>query len=122
VKNFLVVGLGGFLGAMARYGVSLAVASFWTRDLPLATFLINISGSFVLGFFTTMAAERVVIAPEWRLLVGTGFVGAYTTFLTFEYETQRLVELGAKGWALANVLASVTAGFLAVRLGMSLSR
>jgi CrcB protein len=122
VKNFLVVGLGGFLGAMARYGVSLAVASFWTRDLPLATFLINISGSFVLGFFTTMAAERVVIAPEWRLLVGTGFVGAYTTFSTFEYETQRLVESGAKGWALANVLASVTAGFLAVRLGMSLSR
>ena len=122
MKQFLVVGCGGFVGAMARYGVSLTVARFWTRDFPLATLLINVTGSFILGFFSTWAFERAALDPAWRLLVATGFVGAYTTFSTFEYETQRLTEAGAAGWALVNVLTSVAAGFLAVRLGVALAR
>src|SRR6266542_305513 len=60
--------------------------------------------------------------PAWRLLVATGFVGAYTTFSTFEYETNRLVETGSTAWAVTNVLASVLVGFLAVRLGVALAR
>jgi CrcB protein len=120
VNRFLAVGLGGSAGAIARYAVSLAVARFWVRDFPLATLLINVSGSFVLGFFSTWAAART-LDPAWRLLVATGFVGAYTTFSTFEYETQRLTETGAAGWALVNVLTSVLAGFLAVRLGLRLA-
>jgi CrcB protein len=122
VRSVLAVGCGGFVGALTRYGVSLAVARIWTRDFPLATLLINVSGSFILGFFSTWAAGRVSLDPAWRLLVGTGFVGAFTTFSTFEYETQRLTEAGAAGWALVNVLSSVAAGFLAVRLGVSLAR
>jgi fluoride exporter len=116
------VAIGGALGAMARYGVSLVVARFWTADFPLATFLINISGCFILGFFATFAAERSAIDPLWRLLIATGFVGAYTTFSTFEYETQRLVATNATLTALANVAGSVLAGFLAVRLGVMLAR
>jgi fluoride exporter len=122
VKRFLVVGCGGFVGAMARYGVSLAVATFWTRQFPLGTFLINVSGSFILGLFSTLAAERLMLAPEWRLFVATGFVGAYTTFSTFEYETQRLTEAGTATWAAVNVLTSVVAGFAAVWLGVKLAR
>ena len=122
MRGVLAVGCGGFLGALTRYGVSLTVARFWTRDFPLATLLINVTGSFILGFFSTWATGRVSLDPAWRLLVATGFVGAFTTFSTFEYETQRLTEAGAAGWALVNVLSSVAAGFLAVRLGVSLAR
>ena len=117
----LAVGAGGFVGALARYGVSLAVARFWTRDFPLATLLINVSGSFILGLFSTWAAGRIGVDPAWRLFVATGFVGAYTTFSTVEYETERLLHAGAAGWALLNVVSSVVAGFLAVRLGVSLA-
>ena len=122
MRSVLVVGLGGFLGAIARYGVSLAVARLWTMEFPLGTFLINVSGSFVLGLFSTLATERLAVDPAWRLLVATGFVGAYTTFSTFEYETHRLVEVGASAWAAVNVVASVVVGFLAVRLGVLLAR
>ena len=122
MRNVLAVGLGGFLGAIARYGVSLAVARLWTMEFPLGTFLINVSGSFVLGLFSTLATERLAVDPAWRLLVATGFVGAYTTFSTFEYETHRLVEVGASAWAAVNVVASVVVGFLAVRLGVLLAR
>lgn len=117
-----VVALGGALGAVARYGVSLLVARFWTADFPLGTFLINVSGSFILGFFATFAAERTALDPLWRLLVATGFVGAYTTFSTFEYETQRLTESGEAALAVANVAASVVAGFIAVQLGVMIAR
>lgn len=117
-----VVAIGGALGAVTRYGVALFVARFWTGEFPLATFLINISGSFILGFFATFAAERSALDPLWRLLVATGFVGAYTTFSTFEYETQALTETGATLIALANVAGSVIAGFAAVQLGVMLAR
>lgn len=120
--SVLVVGAGGFLGAVTRWGVALLVARFWTRDFPLGTFVINVTGSFVLGLFGTLAAERLSLGPHWRLFVATGFVGAYTTFSTFEYETQRLVETGAAGWAAAYVALSVAAGFLAVRVGVQLAR
>ena len=122
MTRFLAVGAGGFLGAIARYAVGLLVARFWSGEFPLATFLINVSGSFVLGFFMALSAERLGLDPAWRLLVATGFVGAYTTFSTFEYETHRLIELGATAWALANVVASVLVGFVALRLGAALAR
>ncbi len=122
MTRFLAVALGGALGAMSRYGVALIVAMFWKRDFPLATLLINVSGSFVLGFFSTFGAERSSLDPLWRLLVATGFVGAYTTFSTFEYETQRLTETGAFWWAALNVITSVAAGFAAVQFGVFLAR
>lgn len=122
MTRFLVVAIGGALGAMSRYAVSLIVARFWTRDFPLATLLINVSGSFILGLFSTFAAERSSMDPLWRLLVATGFVGAYTTFSTFEFETQRLAESGALWWGVLNIITSVAAGFAAVQLGVTLAR
>jgi fluoride exporter len=116
------VAAGGAIGAIARYAVTLAVAGFWKRDFPLATLLINVSGCFILGFFATFAAERAAIDPLWRLLIATGFVGAYTTFSTFEYETERLTESGALMWGTLNIITSVLVGFLAVRLGVLLAR
>jgi CrcB protein len=122
MNRFLVVALGGAFGAMSRYAVSLLVARMWTRDFPLATLLINVSGSFILGFFATIAAENTSFDPLWRLLIATGFVGAYTTFSTFEYETQRLTESGALWWGALNITTSVAAGFAAVQLGVFLAR
>jgi CrcB protein len=122
MMRVLAVAAGGALGSLARYGVALLVTVVWRREFPLATFLINVSGSFVIGFFATWGAERVAIDPLWRFLVITGFLGAYTTFSTFEYETQRLTEAGALGWAALNVIVSVAAGFAAVQLGVALAR
>jgi fluoride exporter len=122
MSRFLAVAFGGALGAVARYGVVLLVANLWKRDFPLATLLINVSGSFILGFFSTFAVEKTSLDPLWRLLVATGFVGAYTTFSTFEFETQRLTETGALWWGALNVIASVAAGFAAVQLGVFLAR
>jgi CrcB protein len=120
--RFLIVAVGGAAGAVARYAVTLGMAAVWKRDFPLATVLINVSGCLILGFFATFAAEKSLIDPAWRLLVATGFVGAYTTFSTFEYETQRLAESGALGWGIVNVLTSVLAGYLAVQLGVMMAR
>jgi CrcB protein len=117
-----VVAIGGALGAISRYAVSLLVARFWTSNFPLATFLINVSGSLIIGFFATFAAERSALDPLWRLLVATGFVGAYTTFSTFEYETYRLAEAGATIMALGYVAGSVIAGFVGVQLGVILAK
>jgi CrcB protein len=122
MSRFLAVAAGGALGSMARYAVGLMIAGVWKREFPLATFLINVSGSFVLGFFAAWGMERAAIDPLWRLLVATGFLGAYTTFSTFEMETHALTEAGAMGLALLNVVGSVAAGFVAVYLGIVLAR
>ena len=118
----LAVAAGGALGSVARYTVALLVASVWRREFPLATFLINVSGSFIVGFVATWGAERAAVDPLVRLLVITGFLGAYTTFSTFEYETWQLTQGRAFGLALINIVASVAAGFLAVQLGVMVAR
>jgi len=122
MTRYLMVALGGAAGAVARYAVTLGVGMFWKKDFPLGTFLVNVSGCFLLGLFLTMAVDRPSIGPGLRLLIATGFVGAYTTFSTFEYETQRLTSAGALGWGLMNVVSSVVAGYLAVVLGVALMR
>jgi CrcB protein len=117
----LAVGAGGFAGAIARYAIAVWFESFWRRPFPLATFAINVSGCFLIGLILATAMSRAP-DPTLRLFLVTGFLGAYTTFSTFEYETHTLATNGAAGWALANVVGSVIAGFAAVRLGALLAR
>src|SRR5262249_38509922 len=83
MNRFLLVAAGGAVGACARYAVALGVAAFWRREFPLATFLVNITGCFVLGFVSALFTGHAGFDTEWRLLLGTGFVGAYTTFSAF---------------------------------------
>src|SRR5579883_1091518 len=95
-RALLLVGLGGALGAIARFVVANLVAGWLGTAWPWGTFLINVSGCFAIGAFMTAVTERLVALPEaWRFLFPIGFVGAYTTFSTFEYETALLVERGA---------------------------
>lgn len=113
----LVVGAGGFFGAIARYLVGVGIQTHVKGPFPWGTFVINITGSFVLGFIGTLLANRFLINPNWRYFVTIGFIGAYTTFSTFEYET---ANLGSSWQAMFNLLGSVVAGYIAVWLGIRL--
>ncbi len=117
MMNFLIVGAGGFIGAIARFAVASWVGQKWGRSFPLGTFLVNVSGSFLIGFLMSLFTERFMVNPQWRLLLVVGFLGAYTTFSTFEYETGTLIKDGEWLVALANIVFSVIVGFAALKLG-----
>src|SRR5690349_3998257 len=119
LQHYLAVGSAGFLGAVAR----LFIARLCQRveAFPLGTFIINISGSFLLGFFLVFVA-RFAISDTIRLAVAVGFLGAYTTFSTFMYETTTLAQRGALLVAAANILLSLIVGLLAVWFGMLTAR
>ena len=119
VMPYLLVGVGGFIGANARFVVARLVGGMFETKFPLGTFVINISGSFLLGVLGTVVAQRVMPSSEsMRLALGIGFLGAYTTFSTFEFETHALFGDGSWFIATANMAASVFIGLLAVRAGV----
>ena len=89
---------------------------------PLGTLVINITGSFLIGFLMTMLTERFKLDPNWRLLLVVGFLGGYTTFSSFEWETYTVVRDGARWTGALNVVSSVILGYLAVWLGSMLGR
>jgi fluoride exporter len=116
VQAFLWISLGAVAGANLRYWLSSLLARV-TAEFPLGTLAINVTGSFVLGFFMAWTTERVLADPRWRLLIAVGFCGGYTTYSSFAYETFALIEKGqwsAGAWnlVLTNVLcmAGVTIG------------
>ena len=116
---YLLVGLGGLLGANARYVMARFVGSAVETRFPLGTFLINVSGSFLLGLLGAVLVQKSVPnADALRLALGVGFLGAFTTFSTFEYETLALLDDGSWLTALANVFLSLFVGLAAVRLGI----
>ena len=122
MMNVLVIGIGGFVGAVARYGIALWIGQRWGRSFPLGTFMINVSGSFLIGLLMTLMAERFTENPQWRLLLVVGFLGAYTTFSTFEYETGALLKDGEWLFAMLNIILSVVVGFIALKLGEVLAK
>lgn len=115
--NVLIIGIGGFLGAVTRYGVAVWIGRRWGRSFPLGTFVINITGSFLIGLLMTLMTEKIIENPQWRLLLVVGFLGAYTTFSTFEYETGALLKDSEWLYAGLNVVLSVVVGFIALKLG-----
>ena len=120
---YLLVGVGGFLGANARFLVARGVGALFETRFPLGTFVINVSGSFLLGVLGTVIADKVFPASEaMRLALGVGFLGAFTTFSTFEFETHALLNDGSWLTATANMAASLLVGLIAVRAGMVVAR
>jgi CrcB protein len=115
------VGLGGILGANARYLLGGWVAARLGAVFPYGTFLINVTGSFVLGVLMGIL-EGHTLSPVVRLAVGIGFLGAYTTFSTFTYETMRLLEEGSILLGAANALGSLVVGLLGVLGGLTVGR
>lgn len=119
--NYLAVGGAGCLGAMFRYFVATTCERFFGTAFPIGTFIINISGSFILGWFLTSIGNRVPVSDTTRLAVAVGFLGAYTTFSTFMYESNSLIEGGSGIKAMFNLLASLVLGLIAIRLGMAIA-
>lgn len=122
-NKLVLLAISGALGTIARYLLAKWMDEIaWRTGFPLGTFVINVSGSFVLGVVATVVLEWLSPSQrDWYLLFGTGFCGGYTTFSTFEWETFKLVRDGSHWTALANIAASVLAGFLAVILAVALT-
>lgn len=118
----LWIGTAGFAGAIARYGLEGWVSGRTAGAFPWGTLAVNTSGSFLLGLLFTLFAERFLMNPSLRSALTIGFVGAYTTFSTFSLETVRLIEDGASGLALVNVVGSVVLGIAAVYTGTFVGR
>ncbi len=120
-NQVMVVSIGGALGANARYWLSVVLAKWTGPRFPWATFTINITGSFAIGLLAVVLSHRW---PHqlWRLFVVVGFLGGYTTFSSFVFESFTLWERGEKGLSLANSVGSVVAGVLAVVLGVALGK
>ena len=112
----------GALGALARYGVSLAALRWLPPEFPYGTLFANLSGCFLLGALTELTLEKGLLAPEWRAVAGTGFLGAFTTFSTFGVETLQAMEAGEWGIAAANVGFNVVAGIALAAAGFWAAR
>jgi fluoride exporter len=120
--TYLLIGIGGFLGANARYLVAVWVAERLGSAFPYATLIINVSGSFILGFLGGAIAEGILVHSNWRLFFAIGFLGAYTTFSTFSFENFMLIQERLYLQALVNMLASVCLGLMAILGGMIVAR
>lgn len=118
----LLIGVGGFFGAVARYLVDGQVMRATGAALPWGTFAINISGSFVVGLLFALMTERAVITPELRGPLMIGFIGSYTTFSTLTLETWRMIEDGAWAYASMNLGGSIVIGIAAVIGGVAVGR
>lgn len=118
----ILIGLGGFAGAIARHLVDGIVADRTGGNFPWGTLVVNASGSFVLGLLITLTADRAILPAEIRGPVLIGFLGAYTTFSTYMLESWRLAESGAIVLALANLAGSTIVGLVAVVIGLTLGR
>ena len=122
-NKMLMLMLGGAIGTWARYGLGRWFNSQpWGQSFPYGTLFINVTGCFAIALFFSAAAARIAMAPGWRFLFPVGFVGAYTTFSTYGYETLRLLQLGQAAGAVTYLAASNVLGLCAVVAGDWLGR
>lgn len=123
MRELVLVGLGGWLGAVARYVLDRLAIQWIGAQFPVGTLFINLLGCLVLGFLGTLVRDRLVSIPrEVWLFASYGFLGAFTTFSTFGFETLRMLEDARLPAALGNVFASVLGGLLACYLGALMAR
>ena len=114
LKNFLLVGLGGAIGSMLRYAFYLAIT---VKQFPLATFAVNIIGSFIIGMALTLSLKDDFILNNWKLFLATGICGGFTTFSAFSLENITMLQNGKYFIALVYILSSIVLGIAAAWLG-----
>ncbi len=122
MQTVLLISLGAVLGANLRYWFGVWAGQRWGTQYPIATFIINITGSLILAFFVTVVTERFLIDPRWRVFFAIGFLGSYTTFSTYTYESIALIMAGNWPGGLVNLFGSSILGGLAAVLGVILGR
>ena len=120
--KYLLILLGGGAGSLARYLAGSAITGRLGARFPIGTMVVNVTGCFLIGLVMTLLTERFQPHPYWRLLLVVGFLGGYTTFSSFEWETYSAVRAGGFWLGLANVAGSVAFGYTAVWLGALLAR
>jgi fluoride exporter len=120
--KYLMVGVGGCLGSILRFWLGSYIGNKMGSRFPYGTFVINITGSFLVGLVFALLTVKTQWSPNWRYLIPIGFIGGYTTFSSFEYETLRTMQEGQIGLGLLYVAASVVVGFVAVWGGMIAGR
>jgi fluoride exporter len=118
MAKYLMVALGGAFGSVLRFWAGTYVSARMGTRFPWGTFAINITASFLIGVIMTVLADRANWNANWRYLIPIGFIGGYSTFSTFEYETFRVFADGELFIAALNVVGSVVVGFIAVWLGV----
>jgi CrcB protein len=121
LDKYLVVLAGAGLGGVARYVAGTRVMAKYGGRFPLGTFVINVTGSFLIGVLMTLLTERLNPHPNWRLFLVVGILGGYTTFSSFEYEAYQAVRDGARWMGMLYVTGSVLIGYLGVWLGALLT-
>jgi CrcB protein len=114
VRNLLLVGLGGSIGSMMRYAVSLLLK---TKMFPYATLSVNIIGSFIMGVVIAMSIKEAGLSNNWKLFLATGICGGFTTFSAFSMENMGLLQSGRLGMALTYIMVSIILGIVATFLG-----
>jgi fluoride exporter len=122
IKDILVISIGAIFGANARWVISRYLAKVIDPFFPYGTLVINVSGSFIVGFFIIWATERTLLDPRWRLLIVVGFCGAFTTFSSFAFETMAYFEQGQWILMATNFVSNNLLCLLAALGGMALAR
>lgn len=122
ISDFLVISAGAIFGANARWVISRFAARIISPVFPYGTLFINVTGSFVVGFFMIWSSERVLLDPRWRLLVVVGFCGAFTTFSSFAFETMAYFQQGQFIMMLANFISNNLLCLGAALAGMAVAR
>lgn len=122
LKSLLLIMCGGGLGAVGRYGVGLLAMRFWGHQFPWGTLMVNLAGCFLAGLIYGLAERARWITPELRLLLITGFLGAFTTFSAFALETVNTARAGLMQQSLTNILINTLGGIALASLGIWLGR
>lgn len=121
MANFIFIGIGGFLGANARYLFTVWITTRFGATFPAGTLFVNFAGSLLLALFLQWSSHQVELPNHIRLLVGTGFFGAFTTFSTFATETVLLAQTGHWAVAAGNVIVTNVVCILGVVAGLALA-
>jgi fluoride exporter len=122
IKNFLLVGLGGGIGSIARYLCQKWFNENYPHPFPWGTFAVNLAGCFLIGIIYAASEKTTVLSPQTRLLLITGFCGGFTTFSTFAFENMNLLRSGDTIYFLIYTIASIVLGITAVFGGMTIMK
>ncbi|HEX3104166.1 MAG TPA: fluoride efflux transporter CrcB [Terriglobales bacterium] len=122
LNDMLIIAIGAIFGANLRWLVSRWAAKLISPVFPYGTLLINVVGSFIVGFFVIWSTQRVLLDPRWRLLIVVGFCGAFTTFSSFAFETMAYFEQGQWMMMAANFVSNNLLCLAAALAGMALAR
>jgi CrcB protein len=122
VRELGEVAIGGAIGASLRWAIGTWLIERWGSGFPWHTMLINVLGAFLIGVLMALSLEKGIVSGDWRLFLGTGILGGFTTFSTLSYESIDLIGKGLWAPGLANMFGSAIAGLLAAWVGIVLGR